>query len=745
MHTRANTQHAAFYQADYFLSLAKVWEQKGRPDHAIKHYKEALRLNAGHARAYLHLGKLCQALTRIEEASSIFRQGVRACPHESALHKGLIDCLTQQSGLDNAYSFYHLQRVGTTPIDIAPSDILCCVVVRNEAIRLPYFLRYYRQLGIAKFLIVDNDSSDGTRSWLARQPDVYVWKSSLSFKQANFGSSWFELLLRRHGLGHWCLIVDADELFYYPDCEQRTLRMLCNSLEQQDKRAFNAVLLDMYSNKPVRDTIYLPGQNCVDICPYFDRSFFHRRIEQGGPYKNQTVYMGGARQRVFGWKEFYLSKVPLQRYDQDVILAGGQHWTNLPPSSIATESGCLLHFKYFSLFTGYANQEAQRKEHSQEGQEYAIYTNALQTNPALNLYSRERSVRFINSAQLVQLGIMSGDTGTSLTGLPAPKSRPTRIGVVDDSLPRPVLSVVITCYTRLAYIERAIWSVLTQLSSINIAWEIHVVQDGNDAAVRAELQRLLRRVRDTRVRLFTNGSQAGHPEIFNLCLNRSRGQWIHILHDDDWVLPGFYEAMLNVIAGGLNAGAVFCHHAEVDETGNERWVPPRERGSSGVLDNWIARIGIACRPACAAMVVRREVYEHLGGFSDEVKSAWDWEMWKRIAVHYPVWYLPDSLVRVLSHHDRETRHLQDSGSQVSDALRCIELSHDHYPEAYTAEITRRAKDHLAAYAINYLARVQMETRNYPAAVANIQRALDCSQSPLIKAHVIRLFLNEASL
>ena len=141
---------------------------------------------------------------------------------------------------------------------------------------------YYRRLGVTKFLVVDNDSSDGTRAWLVRQPDIYVWRSSLSFRKANFGSSWFELLLRRYGVGQWCLIVDADELFYYPECERRTLRSLCSSLEKRGKRAFNAVLLDMYSDKPVRDTLYMPDRSFIEVCPYFDRTFFHRRVEGGG-------------------------------------------------------------------------------------------------------------------------------------------------------------------------------------------------------------------------------------------------------------------------------------------------------------------------------------------------------------------------------------------------------------------------------------------------------------------------------
>ena len=39
---------------------------------------------------------------------------------------------------------------------IAPDNILLFSTLRNERVRLPFFLRYYRDLGVSQFLIVDN-------------------------------------------------------------------------------------------------------------------------------------------------------------------------------------------------------------------------------------------------------------------------------------------------------------------------------------------------------------------------------------------------------------------------------------------------------------------------------------------------------------------------------------------------------------------------------------------------------------
>jgi hypothetical protein len=294
-------------------------------------------------------------------------------------------------------------------MDWQPGDVMCCTVVQNEAQRLPFFLTYYRERGIAKFFFIDNDSTDGTLAFLLEQPDVYVWHSPLSFRRANYGSAWFEVLLRRYGQQHWWLMVDADELFVYPACETKTLPQLSCELERRGKKAFNAVLLDMYADVPVRDTTYCAGQSFLDACPFFDRAFYHRQFAEAGPFRNQTGFRGGARERVFGGETFYLSKVPLLFYEPGVLLAGGQHWTNHPKSVIAGARGALLHFKFFSTFHAHVAQEVAHRQHAREAYEYHNYARRLQQDPALTLYHPAHSVKYENSAQLVRLGIMQDE------------------------------------------------------------------------------------------------------------------------------------------------------------------------------------------------------------------------------------------------------------------------------------------------------------------------------------------------
>ena len=262
---------------DARFRLASVWQRKGRLERAIAGYRKILSLEPDYAPAHLQLGNVILEQGRLSEAVSVFRSALETCPNEAALHKGLVNAVVARSGLDEAFRHYALVRKDTKTIEINPQDILCCVVVRNEALRLPYFLSYYRQKGIAKFLVVGNNSNDDSLSYLLDQPDVYVWHSAYSFNRANFGAGWFELLLRRYGVDHWCLIVDADELLYDPECERKNNIRLCKELDRKNKRAFNAVLLDMYSDRAIKETLYTPGQDFLEVCPYFDRKFYHTK------------------------------------------------------------------------------------------------------------------------------------------------------------------------------------------------------------------------------------------------------------------------------------------------------------------------------------------------------------------------------------------------------------------------------------------------------------------------------------
>ncbi|MCU9848160.1 glycosyltransferase family 2 protein [Defluviimonas sp. WL0024] len=295
---------------------------------------------------------------------------------------------------------------------IRRSDILVAAVLRNERIRLPYFLRYYRELGVGHFLFVDNGSDDGSREYLAAQEDVTLWTTRASYREARYGVDWLNWILMRHAREHWVLALDVDEFFVYPFCDTRPIRALTDWLDTYETRSFPAMLVDMYPKGAINSVSYREGMNPFTIADHFDSGNY--TISKNAEFGNLWI-QGGPRARVMFAetpKEApSLNKIPLVKWRWDYCFVSSTH-TLLPRSLNLTydemggekASGCLLHAKFLSTFEAKVDEELTRQEHFATGREYAAYAEALKEQP--DLWCRW-SEKYINWRQLEILGLMS--------------------------------------------------------------------------------------------------------------------------------------------------------------------------------------------------------------------------------------------------------------------------------------------------------------------------------------------------
>jgi Glycosyl transferase family 2 len=315
-----------------------------------------------------------------------------------------------------------------------PGEIRAFAKCRNERLRLPAFLKHYRDLGVRRFFIVDNDSSDGTAEYLADQPDVRLFAPSGGFREASGGIDWLNALLAEFGDRHWCLTVDIDELLCYPGSEFAPLRTLTAFLDRHGYEAVGCLLLDVYPGGPLAACSYKEGDDLLAAAPYFD----------AGPYERIPIDLcpgflirGGMRERIFypqfrtrgpvariyegirgrvarrlprlhdiGWLRPaappVLTKVPLVRWDRQTRYLS-PHWVS--PKAVAPVTGALLHFKFLADFHERAVHEAARGEHYDSAAEYRRYAQTLAGAPDFSLMN-EGSTRFEGTAQLVRLGLM---------------------------------------------------------------------------------------------------------------------------------------------------------------------------------------------------------------------------------------------------------------------------------------------------------------------------------------------------
>ncbi len=295
---------------------------------------------------------------------------------------------------------------------LRPDAIVLLSTLRNEKVRLPYFLRYYRDLGVDHFLIVDNNSDDGSREYLEKQKDVSLWTTKASYKRSHFGVDWLNHLQRRYCHGHWCLTVDVDEFLIYPFCETRPLRALTDWLDASAIRSFSAMLLDMYPKGPVNAQPYSEDQDPFEIAQYFDSGNYAIRRNT---WQGNLWIQGGPRARMFfadaPAKAPALNKTPLVKWHRSYAYESSTHMLlprglNLVYDQSGGEkaSGCLLHAKFLDTFSAKATEEMERRQHYANSAEYKAYAEGLAAQPD---FWCKWSEKYINWRQLEILGLMS--------------------------------------------------------------------------------------------------------------------------------------------------------------------------------------------------------------------------------------------------------------------------------------------------------------------------------------------------
>ena len=307
---------------------------------------------------------------------------------------------------------HQIQPVSDRTRQIAKDHILAFSTVRNELVRLPFFLTHYRELGVQHFLFVDNASNDGTAEYLANQPDVSLWSTKHSYRLARFGVDWLGWLQWRFGNGHWCLTVDADELLVYDKSETRDLRVLTNWLDANALPSFGAMLLDLYPKGPVGAAQYNAGDDPVATLNWFDADNYRTQIHRY--YRNLWI-QGGVRERVFFAQDPAraptLNKTPLVRWHWRYAYVSSTH--QILPRHLhdvfdfegsTKPSGILLHTKFLPIIGAKSAEEIERRQHFENSALYAEYHQKLTQSP--DLWS-DGSCRLKNTEQLIEFGLMS--------------------------------------------------------------------------------------------------------------------------------------------------------------------------------------------------------------------------------------------------------------------------------------------------------------------------------------------------
>ncbi len=194
------------------------------------------------------------------------------------------------------------------------------------------------------------------------------------------------------------------------------------------------------------------------------------------------------------------------------------------------------------------------------------------------------------------------------------------------------ISVIIPAYDRCGVLGRAIESVLSQGYK---KFELIVVDDGSNDYT----QELLSRYKNQILMIVCN-ENSGPSAARNRGVEASSGEFIAFLDSDDLWLPEKLETQINFFH--KKPGARICQTDEIWIRNNVR-VNPRKKHKK--KSGWIFD---ECLPLClispSAVMIHRSVFKKAGGFDENFPACEDYDLWLRIALHYPVYLIEKKLV-----------------------------------------------------------------------------------------------------
>lgn len=207
------------------------------------------------------------------------------------------------------------------------------------------------------------------------------------------------------------------------------------------------------------------------------------------------------------------------------------------------------------------------------------------------------------------------------------------------------VSICIPTYNRAKYLKTTIDSVLSQDFD---DYELVICDDGSTDGTKELCAEYI----DSRIRFVEGDKPSGSARNFNRCLAEASGEYLTILHSDDYFLPGFVRDRVHRLDSDNELGFVFGAVQVIDSKGNDvscegRWNAD-QRFESGGLVGPLLHGCILCPPS---LMVRRSFLAPIGEFRTDLLWGHDWEWALRLAEHCAGQFVAEPLVAYRVHDE----------------------------------------------------------------------------------------------
>lgn len=271
----------------------------------------------------------------------------------------------------------------------ARDGVICIIVERNDLIRLKANIQHHREIGVGRFVVVDNASGEDTQEWLNQQNDIDIVRVQTPYS-TNRREAWINRVISYYGVDQWYLVVDSDEMLDIASEGHASIDSLMQELKRAGHTRARALMVDMYA----RPEYYAGGKRdqFLSECVYFDVDTYSKM-----KYREFDAVYGGPRGRVFG-QPALLTKYPLFYPGKK----GVECKSHFPfPLRENIDSECRLYLRHYKFLPGDAAEYKRRALNGgyyNSNSQYKRYLEVLSKSDArLNFYY-DGSARYSDSA-----------------------------------------------------------------------------------------------------------------------------------------------------------------------------------------------------------------------------------------------------------------------------------------------------------------------------------------------------------
>jgi glycosyltransferase involved in cell wall biosynthesis len=221
------------------------------------------------------------------------------------------------------------------------------------------------------------------------------------------------------------------------------------------------------------------------------------------------------------------------------------------------------------------------------------------------------------------------------------------------------ITIAVTVFSRRDFLKKSIGSALQQ----SVPVRVMVIEDcGPDLGMRDYVRGLF----GDQVEYFRNERRRGIFGNWNACIERCPTRWLSILHDDDWLEPGFVEAMLELNQQAGDKGLYFGQTTVIDSEGKERGEWRKPSLGAPWLPVTLTDVLSLSPFSFPGQLFQVAAAKSCGGFRETSHFTGEWELWTKIIAHYGG-ARTDRTVAVFRNHtgwDRGTSRIYRSGKTL---------------------------------------------------------------------------------